>query len=519
MGFPQWKVLMEAHLQAKGLDVWRVTNEGKRNKNKSEKQHDAIAKSTLLSSLCDSVFNRVFNSPNAHELWKLIVENEEGTKDVANQKYHILGDKFANFKQLESKDAHDMYSRLNILVNEINGLGVKNVEDGDINWKILQVLRKPDYDIIKTLLLKEDLENKKPNELINQIIAHEYSMGMSKPQGGASSSSPTSLTAKHTCKLHQPRRQEESSSDEHEEEESDDEESSSEDEQVSRAIRYHHDKVAKHVRKLYKLGYETRIRRDEVGVFKMASKKKKSKTKKHLACSAIHKLSPPPMCLMAKDKEHDELKKLNEEPKLKFENLQSSSDASIPCDILCAIPIVKVDVSTSCDLISCKENVVEILDEKFEQENEMLKQEVERLMEDLRRLKGKVHMEQSQPSQNNPAKGVNKLEKGSIVICFKCHKEGHKSYQCKEEKAQQKSSNKGNNKGKGDKKAKEEQKKSPHLKALLGDFDAKGGENVTKQAKGDNKTNTLLPSWSKESIVDKGGELWPKEERKREEKK
>jgi hypothetical protein len=317
-------------------------------------------------------------------------------------------------------------------VNEINGLGVKNVEDGDINWKILQVLRKPDYDIIKTLLLKEDLENKKPNELINQIIAHEYSMGMSKPQGGASSSSPTSLTAKHTCKLHQPRRQEESSSDEHEEEESDDEESSSEDEQVSRAIRYHHDKVAKHVRKLYKLGYETRIRRDEVGVFKMASKKKKSKTKKHLACSAIHKLSPPPMCLMAKgnndisddsssseiesdeicemmnlinqqqeymlkqdekiktlkaneelnasfvsryenllnkfnllDKEHDELKKLNEEPKLKFENLQSSLDASIPCDILCAIPMVKVDVSTSCDLISCKENVVEILDEKF----------------------------------------------------------------------------------------------------------------------------------------------------------
>ena len=54
---------------------------------------------------------------------------------------------------------------------------------------------------------------------------------------------------------------------------------------------------------------------------------------------------------------------------------------------------------------------------------------------------------------------------------------------------------------------------------MLGDFDAKGGENVTKKAKGDNKANTLLPSWSKESIVDKGGELWPKEERKREEKK
>jgi hypothetical protein len=27
-GYPQWKVLMEAYLQAKDLDVWRVTDEG-----------------------------------------------------------------------------------------------------------------------------------------------------------------------------------------------------------------------------------------------------------------------------------------------------------------------------------------------------------------------------------------------------------------------------------------------------------------------------------------------------------
>ena len=94
-GFPRWKVLMEAHLQAKGLDVWCVTSEGKRNENKSERQHDAIARSTILASLCDSVFNRVFSCPSANELWKLIVENEEGTKDVANHKYHILGNEFA----------------------------------------------------------------------------------------------------------------------------------------------------------------------------------------------------------------------------------------------------------------------------------------------------------------------------------------------------------------------------------------------------------------------------------------
>ena len=115
MGFPRWKVLMQEHLQARGLDVWRVTELGKKNETKAERQYDVIAISILLSSLCDSIFNRVFAKENAHKLWKQIVENHEGTKEVANQKYHILGEELCSFKQLPNKNAHDMYSRLNFL--------------------------------------------------------------------------------------------------------------------------------------------------------------------------------------------------------------------------------------------------------------------------------------------------------------------------------------------------------------------------------------------------------------------
>ena len=67
-GFPRWKVFMQAHLHARGLDVWRVTELGKKNETKSERQYDTIAKSILLSSLYDSVFNRVFANKNAHKL-------------------------------------------------------------------------------------------------------------------------------------------------------------------------------------------------------------------------------------------------------------------------------------------------------------------------------------------------------------------------------------------------------------------------------------------------------------------
>ena len=107
--------------------------------------------------------------------------------------------------------------------------------------------------------------------------------------------------------------------------------------------------------------------------------------------------------------------------------------------IPCAIPISRVDASTSCiDLIDdscsnpcnekCYENVVvESCDDLIAKENDELKQEVERLMKDLYRLKSKGIESNVQPSQNNREDMVKKLEKGSTVTCFKCHQEDHKS--------------------------------------------------------------------------------------------
>ena len=100
-----------------------------KNKGQQEKQFDAIAKCVILSSLEDKIFNRVFACENAKELWKTIIENHEGTKDVEKEKYYVLIDKLNSFKQLDDENAESMYSRLNILVNEINSLDVKKIDD------------------------------------------------------------------------------------------------------------------------------------------------------------------------------------------------------------------------------------------------------------------------------------------------------------------------------------------------------------------------------------------------------
>ena len=164
---------MQAHLQATGLNIWRVVSEGLKNNGQQEKQHDVTAKCIILSSLSDNVFNRVFSCENTKKLWKTIIENHEGTEDVANEKYHVLIDKLNSFKQLDDENAESMYSRLNILVNEINSLDVKKINDMELIRKILDSLRRPDYDLVTTILYEKELNALTPNQVLNKVIAHE----------------------------------------------------------------------------------------------------------------------------------------------------------------------------------------------------------------------------------------------------------------------------------------------------------------------------------------------------------
>jgi hypothetical protein len=125
----------------------------------------------------------------------------------------------------------------------------------------------------------------------------------------------------------------------------------------------------------------------------------------------------------------------NNELTTKLQNIGSTPGVS-----LVEIPkIIKKDASTSCfDLIDdsnpcnqvfVKNVVIETCSDDIAMENEELKQEVAHLGKALYDKKGKA--KQIQPPQDNTTTGVSKPVEGETVICRLCHKEGHKSYQCK----------------------------------------------------------------------------------------
>jgi len=126
---------------------------------------------------------------------KTISENHEGTKDVANKKYHVLIDKLNSFKQLDHENAETMYSRLNILVNEINSLDVKKIEDLELIRKILHSLRRPDYDLVTTILYEKDLTTMTPNKVLNKVIAPKLRHDI-KPRMPPSSPTHSALACK-----------------------------------------------------------------------------------------------------------------------------------------------------------------------------------------------------------------------------------------------------------------------------------------------------------------------------------
>ena len=90
------------------------------------------ARNTLFRGLCKDVFNRVRNHKDAHSLWSDIYALHEGTKSEREERYHLVMKKLNSFELLPSENGNEMYSRLNVLVEEVNGLGLTQIQPSDV---------------------------------------------------------------------------------------------------------------------------------------------------------------------------------------------------------------------------------------------------------------------------------------------------------------------------------------------------------------------------------------------------
>ena len=74
---------------------------------------------------------------------------------------------------LPHESSNDMYSRMNVLVEEVNGLDVKKIEPADVARKILNVLPRDKYGHIVTFLHQGDLSTATPTQILGKVNTHE----------------------------------------------------------------------------------------------------------------------------------------------------------------------------------------------------------------------------------------------------------------------------------------------------------------------------------------------------------
>jgi hypothetical protein len=200
--FSYWKSRMGAYLDALSLDVWIATKTGYTGDLTPEKQKwNAKARNAIIEGISEDIFARIDNIDLAHDLWLQLIQLHESSSKVHEQKYHLLRAKYDEFNMFRNEYCNDMFSRLNLIVNELNSLNVSNLDKGMINRKILILLPKPKYNIINSMLQKEDLDKLKVVELVGEITTHKISVLGISEKTTTSNSIAFKANAKKTPKL------------------------------------------------------------------------------------------------------------------------------------------------------------------------------------------------------------------------------------------------------------------------------------------------------------------------------
>jgi hypothetical protein len=120
------------------------------------------------------IFNQVFTLKIANEIWLKLHELHDGTSNVREQKHCLVLNEYNSFAMKDNELVRDMYSRLNLIINELNSIGINKLGDANIVRKIISFLPQQRYGSIITILHNmEDLSTMTPTIVIEKIAAFE----------------------------------------------------------------------------------------------------------------------------------------------------------------------------------------------------------------------------------------------------------------------------------------------------------------------------------------------------------
>jgi secreted trypsin-like serine protease len=88
----------------------------------------------------------------ANDIWLKLHELHDDTSNVREQKHCLVLNEYNSFSMKENELVREMYSHLNLVINELNSIGINKLDDTDIVRKIISLLPQQRYGSIITIL-------------------------------------------------------------------------------------------------------------------------------------------------------------------------------------------------------------------------------------------------------------------------------------------------------------------------------------------------------------------------------
>jgi hypothetical protein len=112
----------------------RITSEEK------EIYFNGRARNCLYEFLSMHIINHIFTLKTANKIWLKLHELHDITNNIREQKHCLALNEFYSFTMKENELVEHMYSRLNVIINELNFVGINKLGDTDIVRKIISLL-------------------------------------------------------------------------------------------------------------------------------------------------------------------------------------------------------------------------------------------------------------------------------------------------------------------------------------------------------------------------------------------
>ena len=94
------------------------------------------------------ILNQVFTLKTPNEIWLKLRELHDDTSNVREQKHCLVLNEYNSFAMKDNELVRDMYSRLNLIINELNFIDINKLGDADIVRKIISLLPQQRYGSI-----------------------------------------------------------------------------------------------------------------------------------------------------------------------------------------------------------------------------------------------------------------------------------------------------------------------------------------------------------------------------------